>query len=155
MNLCFEAYFRSCHLANFGKLYHDGFRRPNSSKGVALFKDGGAKIIIRVSRDKKLRLWKHFACGDSSESREVDFFSGQKFIYIWSSQYSLPLPLRQEAHKACCEGVVHQGFIFLIVAVDISSIKACNVSRFAFHTVEHLVEKKSLRGNAYSSIYAA
>ncbi|RNC58956.1 hypothetical protein TcCL_ESM03445 [Trypanosoma cruzi] len=74
MNLCFEAYFRSCHSANFGKLYHDGFRRPNSSKGVALFKDGGAKIIIRVSRDKKLRLWKHFACGDSSESREVDFF---------------------------------------------------------------------------------
>ncbi|RNF07491.1 hypothetical protein TraAM80_03347 [Trypanosoma rangeli] len=87
----FCSMFPVMSLSQFEKIYPEEFRRQNNSTEVALFKDGHAKIDIRAGHDKKLRLWKHLACGDTSTTGEVDFFSREKFIYIWTNQYFLPL----------------------------------------------------------------
>ncbi|KAH9589052.1 hypothetical protein LSM04_001187 [Trypanosoma melophagium] len=82
--------FPMMSLKEFEEIYPNEFRIHGNSKEVELYKDGHVKIDIRARHDKKLNLWKHFACVDS-ESHEIDFFSKQKFIYIWTNQYFLPL----------------------------------------------------------------
>ncbi|ORC92581.1 putative galactoside 2-alpha-L-fucosyltransferase-like protein [Trypanosoma theileri] len=82
--------FPMMSLKEFEEMYPNEFRKHENTKEVELYKDSHVKIDIRARHDKKLNLWKHFACTDP-ESHEIDFFSKQKFVYIWTNQYFLPL----------------------------------------------------------------
>ncbi|KEG11781.1 hypothetical protein DQ04_02291110 [Trypanosoma grayi] len=87
----FCSLFPMMSLSEFERIYPDEFRNHNYSHDIVPFKNGHAKIDIRAGHDKNLKLWKHFACGDPLIGRGIDFFSRQRFVYVWTNQYFLPI----------------------------------------------------------------